>query len=306
MLLRCGLLLAILSAVQPKDLHRDGFGAVDNDFNRIFSLWPSVHNAATLLRIRRETQSPTNQELTSAVDKQGASEGIGQVKKPEIQPPDGPPQQPLPVSPSPPKDQEKNNSEKDSPPVNDATKNQAKTPPEISNDTPKAPVQEPTVTANATKDNGTSAEKATKEWDLSNPEATKRGLIVFGGFALLAMAYFIFYRTKSKYNEANNSNGPSESNQFRYGVLQSDDRRDNLELSRVPLTMESDEEEDEDLEIFDLGQKKKSLSYVNLQGTDEDIVLSPRQNDAKDQLLLEIDDDNDVLINWSNNKKMTS
>lgn len=68
--------------------------------------------------------------------------------------------------------------------------------------------------------------------------------------------------------------------------------------------MESDEEEDEDLEIFDLGQKKKSLSYVNLQGTDENLVLSARQNDGKEELLLDIDDDNsDILINWSNNSK---
>lgn len=63
--------------------------------------------------------------------------------------------------------------------------------------------------------------------------------------------------------------------------------------------MESDEEEDEDLEIFDLEQKKKSLSYVNLQGTDEDIVLSGRSDDG---LLLDIEDDNnDSVINWTKN-----
>jgi hypothetical protein len=30
--------------------------------------------------------------------------------------------------------------------------------------------------------------------DLSGPGVVKRGVIVFGGFALLAVAYFIFYR----------------------------------------------------------------------------------------------------------------
>lgn len=93
-----------------------------------------------------------------------------------------------------------------------------------------------------------------------------------------------------------------DANQFRYGVLQSEDRRDNLESSRIPLTMESDDDEDDDMEIFDLEEKKKSLSYVNLQLNDEDVVLGSAENkyDDRDNLLLDIEDGNvDTLINWS-------
>ncbi|KAH9640659.1 hypothetical protein HF086_000603 [Spodoptera exigua] len=108
---------------------------------------------------------------------------------------------------------------------------------------------------------------------------------------------------KSKNNDTGNAHSTNDANQFRYGVLQSEDRRDNLELSRVPLTMESDEDEDEDLEIFDLEQKKKSLSYVNLQTNDEDIVFSPKDStdNDRDNLLLDIEDGatSDTLINWS-------
>lgn len=101
----------------------------------------------------------------------------------------------------------------------------------------------------------------------------------------------------------NNSLGMNDANQFRYGVLQNEDMKDNLESSRIPLTMESEDEIDDDLEIFDLMQKKKSLSYVNLQQNDEDIVLSPREVDIEgDNLLLDIEDaSSDTLINWSNN-----
>lgn len=66
--------------------------------------------------------------------------------------------------------------------------------------------------------------------------------------------------------------------------------------------MESDDDEDEDLEIFDLEQKKKSLSYVNLQMNDEDIVLSRSESRGNeiDNLLLDIEDGNsETLINWS-------
>lgn len=67
--------------------------------------------------------------------------------------------------------------------------------------------------------------------------------------------------------------------------------------------MESDEEEEDDLEIFDLEQKKKSLSYVNLQTNDEDIVLhSSSKDESKNNLLLDIEDGpSDTLINWSSN-----
>lgn len=154
---------------------------------------------------------------------------------------------------------------------------------------------------NDTKTNATKTEDSGIS-DLTKPGVVKRGLIVFGGFALLAVAYFIFYRRKGKKNDNLNTNAP-DSLQFRYGVLQSNER-DNLELSRVPLTMESDEDDDDDLEIFDLEQKKKSLSYVNLKSQDENELFSivndtsiVMDND-KEQLLLDIDDkDSDILIN---------
>lgn len=112
----------------------------------------------------------------------------------------------------------------------------------------------------------------------------------------------IFSRRKGKNNETGNAHNTNDANQFRYGVLESEDRRDNMELSRVPLTMESDEDEDEDLEIFDLEQKKKSLSYVNLQTNDEDVVFSHRESNEsdRDNLLLDIEDGtSETLINWS-------
>ncbi|CAH2232108.1 uncharacterized protein LOC120624141 [Pararge aegeria] len=165
-------------------------------------------------------------------------------------------------------------------------------------------------TANALKSNETIS-LTTKQNDtatstdftsaLQNPGVVKRGLIVFGGFALLAVAYFVFYRRKGKKYDANNTHNTNDANQFRYGVLESEDRRDNLELSRIPLTMESDEDDEEDLEIFDLEQKRKSLSYVNLQTNDEDIVLRSSKDESKNNLLLDIEDGpSDTLINWSN------
>lgn len=111
------------------------------------------------------------------------------------------------------------------------------------------------------------------------------------------------FRGKSNKNDPGNNHNSNDAVHFRYGVLQSEDRS-NLELSRVPLTMESDEDEDEDLEIFDLEQKKKSLSYVNLQANDEDLVFDndAKGKDDKESLLLDIEDPaSDTLINWSNN-----
>ncbi|XP_045459703.1 uncharacterized protein LOC123670240 [Melitaea cinxia] len=165
------------------------------------------------------------------------------------------------------------------------------------NETQVLPKTNSTVTNSTIHATATEAESA---MDLDNPGVVKRGLIVFGGFSLLAIAYFIFYRKKNKKYDGGNIHNASDANQFRYGVLQSDDRRDNLELSRIPLTMESDEDEDEDLEIFDLEQKKKSLSYVNLQTNDEDIVLHSSKDESKNNLLLDIEDGtSDTLINWS-------
>lgn len=114
-------------------------------------------------------------------------------------------------------------------------------------------------------------------------------------------------RGKSNKNDPSNNHNSNDTVHFRYGVLQSEDRS-NLELSRVPLTMESDEDEDEDLEIFDLEQKKKSLSYVNLQTNDEDLVFdsdTTKGKDDKESLLLDIEDPaSDTLINWSGSKSI--
>ncbi|XP_045492815.1 uncharacterized protein LOC123692163 [Colias croceus] len=154
-------------------------------------------------------------------------------------------------------------------------------------------LSDPAPSKNNTKDDLTTI-------DVNSPGVIKRALIVFGGLTLLAVAYLIFYRNKHKKFDASNNHGTGESNQFRYGVLQSDDRRENMELSRIPLTMESDDDDDEDLEIFDLEQKRKSLSYVNLQTNDEDIVLRSSKDESKNNLLLDIEDGSpDQLINWS-------
>lgn len=51
----------------------------------------------------------------------------------------------------------------------------------------------PPVKANVTNTNITSTEEVYNA-EISKPGAIERGIIVFGGFALLAVAYFIFYR----------------------------------------------------------------------------------------------------------------
>lgn len=66
--------------------------------------------------------------------------------------------------------------------------------------------------------------------------------------------------------------------------------------------MESDEDDDDDLEIFDLEQRKKTLSYLNLKNqgeSDFNVVNESSVSGAdKEHLLLDIDDKNsDTLIN---------
>ncbi|PZC75671.1 hypothetical protein B5X24_HaOG205778 [Helicoverpa armigera] len=284
MLIRCGLLLLCLNCVRTTEYFgSDGLaGGRVAEFNRRFSLWPSVHNAARLLRVRREA------EASSGLQSEG---GNVEVPKDDKSPKPGD-SQPAPAADV--KSKDGTNKVKDEP---------VTTPPVNGTATANSTVV-PQVAVNATSANTTVAEKPVKQIDLNNPGVLKRGFIVFGGFTLLAVAYFIFYRKKSKKNETGNTHSTIDANQFRYGVLQSEDRRDNLELSRVPLTMESDDDEDEDLEIFDLEQKKKSLSYVNLQTNDEDVVFSPKDStdNDRDNLLLDIEDGtSDTLINWSSN-----
>lgn len=90
-------------------------------------------------------------------------------------------------------------------------------------------------------------------------------------------------------------------------MLQSNDR-DSMEFSRVPLTLDSEDEDDDDLEIFDLEQKKKSLSYGNLKSQSDDLesfsVLNDDSlvNEDERSNLIDIDDRNsDTLINLSGN-----
>lgn len=58
MLIRSGLVLLILNCVRTTEFV--GANAVNGgrlaNFNRRFSFWPSVHNAARLLRVRREAE----------------------------------------------------------------------------------------------------------------------------------------------------------------------------------------------------------------------------------------------------------
>lgn len=245
------------------------------EYNKRFSLWPSVHNAASLVRVRREV------EQASAVIPETKVDTEKKENKTSL------------VTPLPSPTDSKNPNEIKVVTNSSAAPSAVKT--TISTEAP--------ITNNTeTKVNSTKIVEKAKDLDLNDPGVLKRGFIVFGGFALLAIAYFIFYRRKGKNNDT--SNNTNDTNQFRYGVLQSEDRRDNLELSRIPLTMESDDDEDEDLEIFDLEQKRKSLSYVNLQTNDEDVVFSNKENyeNDKDNLLLDIEDGtSETLINWSSN-----
>ncbi|XP_014371813.2 uncharacterized protein LOC106721398 [Papilio machaon] len=285
MIFRCGLLICFLTfATTSEDFYRDGwYGRGGSELDSIYSLWPSVHNAARLIKLRkRETQEQI-----------GANEGGGndiKIPNPETKQTQSLDTENKQISVS--HDIPNNTANQDSPKVNTTLNELQK------NDTKASPVLPKAVNTTEVKHN----ETAPSQLDINSPGVLKRGLIVFGGFAFLAGAYFIWHRRSGKKNDVNNSHGTNETNQFRYGVLQSDDRRDNMELSRIPLTMESDDDDDEDLEIFDLKQKQKSLSYVNLQTQEDDIVANTIDFDKDNNLLLDIEDNtSDTLINWSNN-----
>lgn len=66
-LIHCGLLLLFLSCVCCGNLQK-------SEFNDRFSFWPSVHNGATLLRYRRESQAPS--------DVAGYNEGVSKGSEP--------------------------------------------------------------------------------------------------------------------------------------------------------------------------------------------------------------------------------
>lgn len=86
MLIRCGLLLLCLNLVRTSEYISDGATrARVAEFNRRFSLWPSVHNAARLMRVRREAeagsvvQSEGGQDVVATAEKTAPS---GDVKPP--------------------------------------------------------------------------------------------------------------------------------------------------------------------------------------------------------------------------------
>lgn len=306
MLLRGSLLFLCLTCVRPtEDTHNNVREDHVSQYHKQFSLWPSMHNAARVqyLRSRRDMQEQNAQVQTEV--QVGHSEG-GVVLEKKLTNSSTPTNVGL--------ETQKTNITREKvvteikidkqPNITEGAKAVEAVSTPLLNTT-KTAVNNSSIAKNSTETKKTTE----KQIDLNNPDVLKRGFIVFGGFAILAVAYFIFYKWKSKKNESNNNqNGTNETNQFRYGVLMSEDRRDNMELSRVPLTMESDDDEEEDLEIFDLEQKKKSLSYVNLPLNDEDVVLSRSDNrDERDNLLLDIEDVNsDALINWSSNSNNKS
>lgn len=87
MLIRCGLLLLCLNCVRTTEYFVSDGNRVA-EFNRRFSLWPSVHNAARLLRLRREAevgevlQSEGGSDVLPPVDKNPLS---GAVNPPSVE-----------------------------------------------------------------------------------------------------------------------------------------------------------------------------------------------------------------------------
>ncbi|KAL0883762.1 hypothetical protein ABMA27_015866 [Loxostege sticticalis] len=286
MLFGCGLLLLLSCARTTGNLESNGL-ILSKGFDRSmsYSYWPSMLHAANMMRLRkRELQT----------------EGGGVKIQPPL-PPDASPAAPQPHS-DPASASNVQLEQAALPPQSTDTENKpaqplpAKQPEPVRPDEPNKdkpkvenPIDHPSSNLTTATNSSTEATKNKTtviddgdKVDLSSPGVVKRGVIVFGGFALLAVAYFIFYRRKSSKNDSNSSHNTTDANQFRYGVLQSEDRRDNLELSRIPLTMESDEDDDDYLEIFDLEQKRKSMSYVNLQVNDEEVVNGPPKQNSED------------------------
>ncbi|XP_063379897.1 uncharacterized protein LOC134666611 [Cydia fagiglandana] len=318
MLLRCAALFLFLNVVRTSEVPGVSKDFV-SDVNARYSLWPSFHHGIRLMTIhKREVEAQTTPkpevpagqavaQVNSDIGIQGPSEGQSAAQsKAKIAVIPGLPPQSTDKPQSPDIVSESSLLVKPSVSPSNVTKNDK--------DGKKEETVHKPDKANTTSDNSTSIgddktrvhnTTATEppKINLSDPGVIKRAAIVFGGFALLATAYyFIIYRKKANTSDAKNTHSSIDPNQFRYGVLQSEDNRSNMELSRVPLTMESDEDDDEDLEIFDLGQKKKSLSYINLEQHDEDIVLNDSRSIDMENILVDIDDTNtDTLINWSGN-----
>lgn len=126
------------------------------------------------------------------------------------------------------------------------------------------------------------------------PGATRRGLLVFSGTVLFALLYFgsKYYWKTRKRAENPNAFKPNDAAQFRYGVLETDDT-ENMEFSSMPLTMESEDEEDE-IDLFNLEQRKKVLyeNYISnptLQNKGTPVKDNAISEDNKQPLLLDIE-----------------
>ncbi|CAG9791860.1 unnamed protein product [Diatraea saccharalis] len=302
MMFYCGLLVLFLSSVRTGSLNDKGLAnSKQFDGSVTYSYWPSIHNGARMMKIRKREAEQVGQNEGGGA-KIDSTASYRASTAPHFAPNGGLQLHLLQANSSlPTNNMTVVSSDTKTPIMNDIQVPSKGSP--ANNETNTSTVL---PTLNTTKINVTQTESLDKV-DLSGPGVVKRGAIVFGGFALLAVAYFIFYRRKSNKNNPNNTHNAIDANQFRYGVLQSEDRRDNMELSHVPImgAMESDDDEDDDLEIFDLEQRKKSLSYVNLQLHDDEIVNGLKEvsgENERDNLLLDIEDSNsDALINWSNN-----
>ncbi|KAI5641933.1 hypothetical protein NE865_05932 [Phthorimaea operculella] len=194
-LIQSGLLLMFLSCVRTKDYVYDyGLENVVTEMETKYSYWPSFHNA---LRMRkREVQQPLQSNTPVP------SEGGGIVNI-----------------------QAKNSSETvTQAPVetqNKATGNVEQTNVKDKVEPPKTPVTQTNDTAsvvatgNETMSNATMPTAAPKQLNLNQPGVVMRGVIVFGGFLMMAVVYYIFYKTKNKKNDTGNTHNTNDANQFR-------------------------------------------------------------------------------------------
>lgn len=92
----------------------------------------------------------------------------------------------------------------------------------------------------------------------------------------------IFYR-RGKYNRENSICFDPSDQQFKYGVLTSNEMCDNLEMANIPLTIDSDD--DEELEIFDLEGRRQ----YGKDDRREDVGLNGRLLGKDDVEILDLD-----------------
>lgn len=81
----------------------------------------------------------------------------------------------------------------------------------------------------------------------------------------------------------NNITFDSNDQQFKYGILTSNEHGDSLEMSNIPLTAESDDEDE--LEIFDLEGRRR----FEMNNTRSDNNANDRLLDKEDVEILDLD-----------------